>query len=61
MLLAILGALLITVRRMVSRAAARVYGRMGIEINEDGYARNFVVVGIVFVVLGILMAAGVRI
>ncbi len=45
-------------RRWLARHATRLYHRLGLEVPEDDYARQFYFIGILTMVLGFLLATG---
>ncbi len=50
--LLILGILLIAGQKAGAHHATRLYGRLGFEVTEEAYARQFKTVGFILVVLG---------
>ena len=56
--LIMLGVILIMLRHGISRHMATWYRKVGIDVPEDKYARQFVFVGVMIAVLGFLVATG---
>ena len=56
--LIVLGLVLIGQRQRISHFIATWYGKIGIDVPRDKYARQFVYVGIIAATLGFLMATG---
>ena len=54
----VLGAILIAVRASASRKSANLYRRWGIEVPEDKYAKQFVFIGLLLIILGFLISTG---
>lgn len=54
----VLGALLISVRSAAARRMATLYKRWGVEVPADRYVKQFVFIGIVFIVVGFLVTTG---
>ena len=57
-ILIVFGIVLIQLRRGISRYMVALYKKMGVDVPEDKYAKQFVFVGIILVVLGFLAATG---
>lgn len=53
-----LGFILIRLRHGISRYMVTWYRKIGIDVPEDKYAKQFVFVGVIISVLGILVATG---
>lgn len=53
-----LGFILIQLRHGISRHMVMWYRKIGIDVPEDKYARQFAFVGIIISVLGVLIATG---
>lgn len=56
--LIVLGVILIMLRQRVSQYMVTWYRKVGIDVPEDKYARQFVFVGVMMAVLGFLVASG---
>ena len=56
--LIVLGVILIRLRTEISRYLMTWYRKIGIEVPEDKYAKQFVYIGVIVVVLGFLAASG---
>jgi len=56
--LIVFGIILIQLRIGISRHMVKIYQNFGIDVPEDKYAKQFVFIGILFVVLGFLVASG---
>lgn len=55
--LIVLGVALIRLRRGVSQYMVTWYRKIGVDVPEDKYARQFVFVGVMMMVLGFLVAS----
>lgn len=53
-----LGFILVRLRHGISQHMATWYRKIGIDVPEDKYAKQFAFVGIIMSVLGILIATG---
>jgi len=49
---------MILFKEKLGRGATRLYKRMGIEVPQQLYTRQFVFIGILFMILGFLMGTG---
>jgi hypothetical protein len=56
--LIVLGVILIRLRTGISRYLVTWYRKIGIEVPEDKYAKQFVYIGMIMAVLGFLAASG---
>ena len=56
--LIVLGVILIRLRTEISRYLMTWYRKIGIEVPEDKYSKQFVYIGVIVVVLGFLAASG---
>jgi len=56
--LIVLGFVLIRLRTIISRYLVTWYRKIGIEVPEDKYTKQFVFVGMIMAVLGFLAASG---
>ncbi len=56
--LIVLGVFLIRFRRGISQHVVTWYRKIGIDIPEDKYAKQFVFVGVILAILGFLVASG---
>jgi hypothetical protein len=56
--LIVLGVILIWLRTGISRYLATWYRKIGIDVPEDKYTKQFVFIGIIMAVLGFLAASG---
>lgn len=54
----LLGIVLIRLRHVISRHMAKWYRKIGIDVPEDKYAKQFAFVGLIISVLGFLVATG---
>ena len=54
----VLGIILIWQRRGICRYLVAWYRKIGIEVPEDKYTKQFVFIGMIIVVLGFLAASG---
>ncbi len=57
-ILIVVGIALIQLRRLLSQYLLRLYQKIGIEVPKEKYAKQFVLVGVILIVLGFLMASG---
>ncbi len=53
-----LGVILARLRRGISRHVAAWYRKIGVDIPEDTYAKQFVFIGVMLGILGFLVASG---
>ena len=58
LLFIVLGIVLIKLRLPIGRRAAILYKKIGIEVPEDLYAKQFVFIGILLMIVGFLGATG---
>ena len=58
LLFIVLGVIFIKFRFPIGRKAAIVYKKIGIEVPEDLYAKQFVFIGILLMIVGFLGATG---
>ena len=56
--LIVLGVILIRLRTGISRYLVRWYRKIGIDVPEDKYTKQFVFIGMIMAVLGFLAASG---
>lgn len=56
--LLILGLLLMGLRHVLSRRLAALYRRVGIDVPEATYIKQFLFVGVLLLILGFLTASG---
>jgi hypothetical protein len=56
--LIIFGIILIQLRRGISQLMVTLYQNIGIDVPEEKYTKQFVFIGILFVVLGFMVASG---
>lgn len=54
----VLGLVLIVFRNQISTWAAALYGKLGIPIPVDRYARQFFFIGVLMMIIGLLAATG---
>lgn len=58
LILCLFGALLIALRTWGAQHAARIYRSMGFQITDAQYARQFMIVGILLFLLGVVVGLG---
>jgi hypothetical protein len=56
--LLVLGLLLIGCRHVIGRGLAGLYRRIGIDVPEATYLKQFLFVGVLLIILGFLTASG---
>ncbi|HEC29214.1 MAG TPA: hypothetical protein ENI65_06475 [Gammaproteobacteria bacterium] len=56
--LLVLGLSLIRLRLVISRHVVSWYRKIGVDIPEEKYAKQFVFIGVLLVILGFLVATG---
>ena len=52
------GVVLIKFRTLIGRRAATLYKKMGIEVPDEQYIKQFVFIGILLMIIGFLGASG---
>lgn len=54
----VMGVLLIQLRALIVPKVAELYRKMGIDVSQDVYAKQFVFVGIMLMLLGLFVVTG---
>ena len=54
----VIGLLLIVLRRPIAAWAAAFYKKIGLEVSEEKYSRQFTIIGFILLILGFLVATG---
>lgn len=58
LLFVFLGIVLIMLRGPISVLAASLYHKLGISVPADGYARQFMFIGVLMIIVGLLTTSG---
>lgn len=58
MIIGFLGLVMIFTRVKLGRAAASLYRRLGIDVPDELYAKQFMFVGVLLIIFGFLVATG---